>query len=118
MRETFGPQERIRKKKDFDRLYKNGNRFRGKYLTLVYLDNNFAFSRLGVVASRKVGGAVLRNRVKRRMRELYRRNKMLISRPVDMVAIAKAESARTSWPEFSEDFLSTLKAMDKRRSAR
>jgi ribonuclease P protein component len=118
MRETFGPQERIRKKKDFDRLYKNGNRFRGKYLTLVYLDNNFAFSRLGVVASRKVGGAVLRNRVKRRMRELYRRHKMLINLPVDMVAIAKAESARTSWSEFSEDFLSALKAMEKRRSAR
>jgi ribonuclease P protein component len=118
MRETFGPQERIRKKKDFDRLYKNGNRFRGKYLTLVYLDNNFAFSRLGVVASRKVGGAVLRNRVKRRMRELYRRHKMLINLPVDMVAIAKAESARTSWLEFSEDFLSALKAMEKRRSAR
>jgi len=118
MKETFGPQERIRKKKDFDRLYKNGNRFRGKYLTLVFLDNTHAFSRMGVVASRKVGGAVLRNRVKRRMRELYRRNKMLIGRPVDMVAIAKAEAGRASWPEFREDFLLALKTMETRRSAK
>jgi ribonuclease P protein component len=118
MKETLGPQERIRKKKDFDTIYKNGNRFRGKYLTLVYLDNHLAFSRLGVVASRKVGGAVMRNRIKRRMREFFRRNKILISRPVDMVAIAKGEAASISGPEFRQDFLSALRGLEKRRPAR
>lgn len=118
MRETFGPRERIRKKNDFSRLYKSGNRFRGKYFTLVYLDGRFDFSRLGVVASRKVGGAVVRNKVKRRIRELYRRNKTLITRPIDLVAIAKEEAGQTTWTAFREDFLSALKTLDKKRSTK
>jgi len=118
MRETFGPQERTRKKKDFDFIYKNGNRFRGKYLTLVYVDNSSGFSRLGVVASRKIGRAVVRNRVKRRIRELFRRNKILISRPLDIVAIGKGEAGSISWTEFREDFLSAIRGLEKKRTVR
>jgi hypothetical protein len=43
---------------------------------------------------------------------------MLISRPVDMVAIAKGEAASISGPEFRQDFLSALRGLEKRRPAR
>jgi len=60
----------------------------------------------------------VRNRVKRRIRELYRRNKTLITRPLDLVAIAKEEAGRTTWTAFREDFLSALKTLDKKRSTK
>ena len=64
MNETLGPQERIRKKKDFLYIYKKGKRYRGKYFNLVYLSSASSFSRMAVVVSKKVGKAVKRNRIK------------------------------------------------------
>lgn len=109
MRENLNPRERIRKKKDFLILYKKGNRYRGKYFTLIHLPSDSAFSRVGVVASRKVGSAVARNKVKRWMRELFRRNKGLLASPVDFLIVATAAMKEASWRELKEDYLFALK---------
>lgn len=115
MNERLAPLERIRKKKDFSSLYRSGSRFRGRYFSLVYRRNGLSFSRVAVVVSRKVGPAVVRNRVKRRFRELFRRNKMLLEESVDLIVVARPDVAGLAWPEFRDGFLSGLTAIFRKR---
>lgn len=109
MRESLNPRERIRKKKDFLFLYRRGNRYKGKYFILIYLPSSLTFSRVGVVASKKVGSAVTRNKVKRWMRELFRRNKGLLAFPVDLLIIARPEMREVRWLELKEHYLAAIK---------
>ncbi len=111
MRETLRPQERIRRTQEFGYLYRNGIRFRGRYFTLVYRESKLPFSRLGVVAGKKVGRAVERNRAKRRMRDLFRRNKAWLPFCLDMVAIARKETAEAPMAALREEYLSALKSL-------
>jgi ribonuclease P protein component len=59
------------------------------FLVLVLSRPEAAATRIGVTASKKLGGAVVRNRVKRRVREAFRRHKMLFPGGLDLVFIAK-----------------------------
>jgi ribonuclease P protein component len=108
MSETFTPQERIRKKKDFLFLYKKGNRYRGRYFNLIYLSNDLNFSRMAVVVSKKVGGAVERNTIKRRFRTLFRRNKHIFTNPQDIILIVKKEIQGVSWQSLKEEYLRSV----------
>lgn len=67
--------ERLRRRPEFLKVQQNGVRTRGRYLTLFILPNNLDVSRLGIVATRRHGGAIRRNRVKRLVREIFRCNK-------------------------------------------
>jgi ribonuclease P protein component len=115
MNERLTPLERIRKKSDFARLYREGGRFRGRLFTLVFLGSGPGPSRLAVVASRKVGPAVVRNRVKRRFRELFRRNKKLLREPLDLIVIARPESGEVAWTELRDAYVSSLTMVFRKR---
>jgi ribonuclease P protein component len=115
MNERLTPLERIRKKSDFATLYRDGSRLRGRFFTLVFRRNGLDHSRLAVVASRKVGPAVVRNRVKRRFRELFRRNKDLLREPFDLVVITRPESGAAPWPELREAYISSLTTILRKR---
>ena len=115
MNERLTPLERIRKKSDFSNLYREGGRFRGRLFTLVFLGNGRTHSRLAVVASRKVGPAVVRNRVKRRFRELFRRNKELLREPLDLMVITRPESGEAPWTELRDAYVSSMTAIFRKR---
>jgi ribonuclease P protein component len=118
MHEVFRPQERIRKKKDFLYLYKEGKRFRGKSFILVYLSNELEYSRLAVVASKKLGNAVKRNKIKRLFRTLYRRNKTVLTKSLDLIIIPHREIDETKWQSLEKDFLTALKYINCQNQAR
>jgi len=116
MAESLAPRERIRKKKDFLVLYKKGYRYKGRYFTLIGLPNVLPYSRVGVVASRKVGNAVARNRAKRWMRDLFRRNKDLLRSPVDLLIVASAAILEATWAELEESYFQAVgKIFEKKR---
>ena len=99
MSETYDPRERIRKKKDFADLYERGGCYRGKYFNLIFRPNGLEFSRMSAVASKKVGDAVRRNRARRRARDLFRRNRTLLTFPMDILVISKAPANRAAFAE-------------------
>lgn len=117
MAESLAPRERIRKKKDFLVLYKKGYRYKSRHFNLIGLSNALPYSRVGVVASRKVGNAVARNKAKRWMRELFRRNKGLLTYPVDLLIVASAAMREATWTELEEQYLQAVaKIFEKKRS--
>jgi len=115
MKESLRPLERIRKKKDFLFLYKEGNRYRGKYFNIIFFPNSLTFSRAAFVASKKIGQAVARNKVKRWLRELFRRNKDLLQAPFDFIIIAKREIQDASWSDLLRSYLAALEVIYRER---
>jgi ribonuclease P protein component len=109
MPETLRPRERIRKQNDFTALYRKGKRYKGRYFTLINYPNELGFSRFAVVASKKTGSAVKRNRIKRRMRTLFRRNKKHLIIPMDLIVIANTELSSAPWKDLEEEYLTVVK---------
>jgi ribonuclease P protein component len=72
----FLSAEHIRRRADFELIYKRGAKVQGRYTTVFLLANDKGVGRLGIAATRKLGGSVERNRAKRLIREVFRRNKI------------------------------------------
>jgi len=117
MNETLGPHERIRKRNDFLFLYKKGKRYRGNYFNLIYLSNNLSFSRMAVVISKKIGNAVRRNKIKRWMRSLFRRNKDLLKNSFDMIFIVKKEIQDATWTKLEKEYFSAIESICKKNES-
>ena len=73
--QRFRPADRVLRSKDFERIYRNGRRQVGPCFAVFGIRNGLDRSRLGITVTRKFGGAVLRNRSKRIVREIFRRNR-------------------------------------------
>lgn len=87
-----------------------------RYLTLVGRPNALEQDRLGIIASRRVGGAVERNRAKRRIRELFRREDPAGAGAagrlaLDVVAIARREIISAPFPVLEKDFQAALRKL-------
>ena len=111
MNESFRPHERIRKRKDFSYIYRKGSRYRGKYFILICLSNELRYSRMAVVASKKTGNAVVRNRIKRRIRALFRTHKHLLTVSLDMVFIVRREIRNAARKEIRGEYIKALEAV-------
>ena len=88
--------ERLLRRSDFERLSKQGDRMNGEYFIVLYSQNDLGRSRLGVTVSKRVGCAVIRNRVKRLAREYFRRHKTFSGHSYDISIIAKRGASHLS----------------------
>lgn len=106
----FARAQRLKQSRDFRRVREQGQRF-----VLGCLIANWrrlpagAATRLGVVTSRKIGGAVARNRARRLMREVYRRHQHELAEAVDLVLVARSSIVGRRMAEVERDFLATLR---------
>lgn len=80
----------LTRKSEFKIVFEQGRKFPSKHLILYVLPNRLGRSRIGLAVSKKVGNAVTRNRVKRRLREVFR--KLFAERPLchDIVVVARS----------------------------
>ena len=106
MRMRFRQSERIRRRADFQHVYKHGVRIHSRYATLFVLANTLPVGRLGIAATRKLGGAVRRNRAKRLIREVFRRNK--IASGFDVVVVPKRELLDASLTVLETEYRNAL----------
>ncbi|MDP2646659.1 MAG: ribonuclease P protein component [Desulfobacterales bacterium] len=102
---TFARSDRIRKRWEFIRLSKIGKAAYNQHFVALLCPGRGEKTCLGITASRKVGNAVARNRVKRLIREYFRQNRQNISGVWDINIIVKKEAARLP----SERTFSSLK---------
>lgn len=66
--------ETLKRKKDFDRLFNNGKSIASHYLVLYWNPNSEGENRYGFSISKRIGKAVVRNKLKRRLKEIIRKN--------------------------------------------
>jgi ribonuclease P protein component len=109
-RRTLGRTERLKQGRDFLRLKQTGRRLVQGCLIANWLELPAgATARVGVVVSRKVGGAVLRTRTRRLLRETFRLHRAELTQPLDLVLVARPSIAGKPFSDVEKDFLATLR---------
>lgn len=92
----------------FRRLYSKGKSAASPALAVYVRPNNHRKSRLGITVGAKVGKAVRRNRVRRRIREAYRIHEEAMAPGFDMVVVARVRAAHAPYGEIERDLLRLL----------
>ena len=102
---------RLAKRREFLHVYETGRKLFSRYSVLFFLPNGLAHSRMGVTATKKLGKANIRNRLKRWTREVYRRQRVplaLDERGLDFVVNVKPNAANATFAEYSLDLERSL----------
>jgi ribonuclease P protein component len=116
--ERFGKARRLRCRAEFQQVFDTGRRGHGRFVTVVAAPARSGRSRLGIVASRKLGDAVRRNRAKRLIREVFRRSASLANgRGFDIVVIPRREFFEADFASLEQDVHAALRRCAGRTSA-
>jgi ribonuclease P protein component len=94
---------RLLRSSDFDRTLRSGRRAASDYLAVFVSDNDLGRPRVGLAVSRKLGNAVVRNRIKRRLRELVRPLVRRAEGGRDVVIVARARAAEAEFARLRQE---------------
>lgn len=97
---------------EFRRMYRKGASAVSGSMVLYCRKNNRGNNRLGITVSVKLGKAVVRNRAKRRLREVYRLNTPALKQGWDIVLVGRARTVTAPWKELNATFLRLAKKLD------
>lgn len=101
--------ERLTKNKEFKNVYKAGRRWSGPFFTMYIKKNGSNCTRLGVSVSKRVGNSVVRNRVKRRIKEIFRINMGKIKKGFDIVVSTKPAISTAEFKDIEKELKRLLK---------
>ena len=102
----FPKSRRLTRTSEFDRVRRDGGVTRGQLVSLgVLAVNEGGKVRAGFITSRKVGGAVVRNRIRRRLREIFRRHQYDMAGDLWVVTIASPRAARADYHALEDEWL-------------
>ena len=100
---------RIQSGRDFARARAEGRRLAVGCLVLNWVEAAGEQPRVGVITSRKIGGAVVRSRARRLLREAFRLHQNRLARPVDLVLVARQSIVEKAFADVERDFLAALR---------
>ena len=100
--------DRLTRNSDFDAVFQHGKSFAGRHAVVVALARPDEPTRVGFVVSTKVGNAPVRNRIKRRLREVWRELAAQVGSPADIVLIGRAPAARCPFEEIKQSVRDAL----------
>ena len=102
----------LKQNHEFRRLYSKGKTAASAYLALYCRKNRMGVSRLGLTTGVKLGHAVQRNRVRRRLREIYRTNEGRFLPGRDIVVVARVKSVYARYGELEHSFLKLARKLE------
>ena len=111
MNQRLRRHERLAARADYTRCYRHGQRLRAQYFTIYAYRHGEHVIRLGLAVGKAVGIAVVRNRVKRRLRELFRRRKALVPTGYDLFVRALPASAPASYGTLEDAWCKAIAAL-------
>jgi len=112
------PREKLRSGAEYRRVFRRGARVDCASFLLLAVENGQRYHRLGLATGRKVGGAVLRNRARRLLRESFRKNKRDVAAGLDVVLVAKREIIGRSQGEVESEYRECLRRLAARPAPR
>lgn len=95
----------LKQNHEFRRLYNRGSTAATSVLAVYCRRNRLGINRLGLTTGVKLGGAVCRNRIRRRMREIYRTNEQRLASGWDIVLVARKRAVYVTYSELERNFL-------------
>ena len=101
----------LKKNSDFRRLYAKGKSAVNPYLVVYCRRNREGVNRLGYTVSVKLGHAVVRNRVRRRLREIYRLNAPQLKQGHDIVVVARSRAVGSEYRKLNAAFLRACESL-------
>lgn len=113
---TFRPREHLRKRQQFLNVFKTGIRKESRNFTCILVENGLPWRRLGLTVGKRNGNAVARNRIKRLLREYFRRNKALFPDSTDIVISARNGAARLNYTALNQELTGLLQSGTVQRS--
>ena len=108
--QSFPKRNRLKTEEDFQRVYEEGKKQVNNYFVIYGRENDRGIPRIGLVTSRSLGKAVERNRVKRMLREAFRKNKSLFDF-YDIVVIPREKVTSLNNKNIEREFLNTIQRM-------
>ena len=107
-KETFPKSARLRKRPEFLKLSRTGKKIHSRNFVVIYQASERGSSRLGVTVSGKVGNAIVRNRIKRYVREAFRRRRHAIEPVLDILVIAKNSASEVTSAQVEKELATWL----------
>ena len=102
----------LKENHEFRRLYHRGVSTAGKHVVIYCRRNKLGYNRLGLTVSAKLGCAVVRNRARRRLREVFRLNSGRLRQGYDIILVARGRTLSASWKELNDTFLRLCRKLD------
>lgn len=100
---------RLRRNSEFKTVYSSGKAYANSILVMYLLARSDEFNRVGFSVSKKVGNSVVRNKIRRRMRESYRLNSGLLRGGFDIVFIARTRAKDAGYSEIEAAMISLFR---------
>ena len=101
----------LKKNYEFRRLYSRGKSAGTSRFTVYCRRNGTSGNRFGITVSTKIGKAVVRNKIRRRLREIYRLNEENLNRGYDIVIVARRKSRDSEYMQLNDDFVFLTKKL-------
>ncbi len=102
-------QMRLRSNKEFNLVYRRGKKSWNRNYTIIVKRNGTENTRVGFSISKKVGNAVTRNRIKRRLREIVRNHKDILTKGYDVVVIPKVNTNEMDYAQLEKSLLHVIR---------
>lgn len=110
----FPKAYRLTARREFIAVYEKGRRSGSTSIVMFGLPNQVGHCRLGITATRKVGSSVQRNRIKRILRDVFRRHRAELSPGLDLVINAKPGTSESPAATFEREFLARFEELARR----
>ena len=99
----------VKHQQDFDRIIKLNNSIKSKYFVLYQENNNLKYDCYGISVGKKLGNAVYRNKMKRRLRNIIDEYRKDYNNKKNYIIILRSKGKEASFNELKEDLINLLK---------